>query len=128
MGFLKADKGMDDVPLPEKMTVPLFLIKMLLRIIGPKYVFSLLNFIKKGLDVEEKFLYYYILQLIRAHDLYLYVPSLSAEEAEHLFYFEHCTDTASVVRKAFFKLGIDAKVAVFPEGGATYPILGEDAS
>lgn len=124
MGFLKAEKGMDDVPLPDKMSVPLFLIKMLLRIIGPKYVFALLNVIKKGLNVEDKFLYYYILQLIRAHDLFLYVPSLTAEEAEHLFYFEHCTDTDSVVRKGFFKLGLHATVAVFPEGGATYPIVG----
>ncbi|MCG8471839.1 MAG: nickel-dependent lactate racemase [Desulfobacterales bacterium] len=124
MGFLKADKGMDDVPLPEKMSVPLFLIKLLLRIIGPKYVFALLNVIKKGLNVEEKFLYYYILQLIRAHDLFLYVPSLTDEEAEHLFYFEHCRETDDVVRKGFFKLGLDATVAIFPEGGATYPIVG----
>lgn len=123
MGFLKADKGMDDLPLPDRMRLPLFLIKGLLRIIGPRHVFALLKVIKKGLNAEETFLYYYILQLIRAHDLFLYVPSLTAEEAERLFYFEHCADTGEVIRKGLEKIGNKATIAVFPEGGATYPIV-----
>jgi hypothetical protein len=125
MGFLKAEKGMDDLPLPDKMKVPLFLIKGILRLLGPKYVFTLLNIIKKGLNVEEKFLYYYMLQLIRAHDLILHVPSLSPEEVEHLFYFDHCTSPDEVIRKGAAKLPANATVAVFPEGGATYPMVGD---
>jgi|GEM_PF-210010 len=123
MGFLKADRGMDDLPLPDKMRLPLFFIKGLLRIIGPKHVFALLKVIKKGLNAEETFLYYYILQLIRAHDLFLYVPSLTVEETERLFYFDHCAETGEVIRKGVKKIGHKATIAVFPEGGATYPIV-----
>lgn len=123
MGFLKADKGMDGVPLPDKMRLPLVVLKGVLRIIGPTYVFALLKGIKKGLNAEETFLYDYILQLVRAHDLFLYVPSLTAEEAERLFYFDHCADTGDVIRKGAKRIGHKATIAVFPEGGTTYPIV-----
>lgn len=123
MGFLKADRGMDDLPLPEKMKTPRWLIKTLLRIIGPRHVFGLLKRIKKGLNAEETFLYYYILQLVRAHDLFLYAPSLTPEEAERLFYFDHFTETGEVILKGVQKIGLHATVAVFPEGGATYPTV-----
>lgn len=123
MGFLKADRGMDDLPLPAKMKMPRWLIKTLLRIIGPRHVFGLLQRIKKGLNAEETFLYYYILQLVRAHDLFLYAPSLTPEEAQRLFYFDHFTETGEVILKGVQKIGLHATVAVFPEGGATYPIV-----
>ncbi|MCG8565511.1 MAG: nickel-dependent lactate racemase, partial [Desulfobacterales bacterium] len=85
MGFLRADRGLDDIPLPDKMPLPLWLIRAILRLLGPSRVFDFLKRVKKGLNAEEKFLYYYMLQLVREHRLFLHVPTLSDLERERLF-------------------------------------------
>ncbi len=122
MGFIRAERGVDDVSLPED-SKPLWLVKALLRTLGPSRVFGLLERIKKGLNVEEKFLAYYTMQLMRRNDLYLCVPTLSADEVKKLGFFRHSTDPQAVVDMAARKLPKNARVAVFPEGGATFPIL-----
>lgn len=125
MGFLRAENGTDDIPLPEKMSLPLWLVRIVLRVAGPKYVYDLVKLFKKDADVEDKFLYYYTMQLVRAYELFLYVPTLTKEEAEALFFFDYIETVEELVRKAVFKIGLDATVAVFPEGGATFPIIGQ---
>ncbi|MDY6822528.1 MAG: hypothetical protein SWH68_01825 [Thermodesulfobacteriota bacterium] len=88
MGFLQADKGLDDIPMPKPSPLPLGIVKKILRLIGPSRVYWFLNLVKKGMDIEEKFLYYYTMQLIRQHEVYLYVPSLTPEEMKALFFFK----------------------------------------
>ncbi|MCX5850018.1 MAG: nickel-dependent lactate racemase [Deltaproteobacteria bacterium] len=124
MGFLKADRGVDDVKLPDD-AKPLWLVKRILRVIGPTRIRDFLDIIKKGLNVEEKFFTYYIMQLILQHDLYLYIPSLSDYEVKQLGYFKRCVRPEDVIAYGQKKLKKNAKVAVFPEGGATFPILGK---
>ena len=124
MAFLRAERGLDDIPLPEKST-PLWLVKRILRTIGPGRVLGFLEMVRKGQNVEEKFLTYYSMQLIRQNDLYFHVPTLSDEEVKKLGFFEQFRDPQEVIRKGEKKLGARAEIAVFPEGGATYPILGD---
>ncbi|MDY6904287.1 MAG: nickel-dependent lactate racemase [Thermodesulfobacteriota bacterium] len=124
MGFLQADKGMDDIAMPESSPLPLGMVKMILRLIGPSRVYGFLNRVKKNVDIEEKFLYYYTLQLIRQYDVYLYVPTLTPEEIKALFFFKGFTsDPQAVIQQGIRKIGKRATVAVFPEGGATFPVL-----
>lgn len=73
--------------------------------------------------VEEEFLLYYSLQLIRQYDLYLYVPSLTAEEVRRLGFFRHFGTPQAVIDQACRKLTPKPTVAVFPEAGATFPIV-----
>ncbi len=122
MGFLKAERGIDDISLPED-SKPLWLVRAILRIIGASRVRGFLDKIKKGLNVEEKFLVYYSMQLIRQYDLFLYVPTLSQEEKKRLGFFVPCEKPQNVINKGIKRLGKKATIAVFPEGGATFPII-----
>lgn len=128
MGFLRAQRGLDDLPDPDGSPLPLWMVKRILRLIGPSRVYGFLNRMKKGIDIEEKFLHYYTLQLIREYELYLYVPSLSEEEIKKLFFFTGFRENPEdIIAAGTRKLGENAVVAVFPEGGATFPVQ-EDLS
>lgn len=129
MGFLQADKGLDDIPMPKPSPLPLGAVKMILRTIGPSKVYGFLNRVKRGMDIEEKFLYYYTMQLIREYDVFLYVPSLTKEELHALSFFKGFTDDPqAVIRQGIKKIGEKATVGFFPEGGATFPVLLQENS
>jgi lactate racemase len=122
IGFLKADRGIDDIKLPEK-GKSLRLVKTILRIIGPSRVLGFLDLVRKGLNVEERFLMYYSMQLMRQYELYFYAPSISHEEAKKLGFFIISHDPQETVNMAAGKIPQKARVAVFPEAGATFPII-----
>jgi len=124
MGFLRAERGLDDIPLPDK-APPLAVLKTILRLVGKSNVMGFLEVVKKGLNVEEKFLTYYSMRLIREYRLFFHVPSLSETEVRHLGFFYNCGTPQAVIDKASKKLKKNARVAVFPDGGATFPLLGE---
>lgn len=123
MAFMKAERGLDDIPMPED-SKPLWLVKTILRLLGPARVLGFLEKVKPGLDVEQKFLTYYSMQLIRAHELCFYVPTLTNEEVKALGFFESFNDPQKVIDRGVKKLGKKATVAVFPNGGVTFPIVG----
>lgn len=122
MGFLRAERGLDDIPLPEKST-PLWITRTILRTLGPARVLGFLEKVKPGLDVEQKFLTYYSMQLIRAHSLYFYVPSLSDAEVKALGFFERFNQPQAVIERGIKHVGKKATIAVFKEGGATFPLI-----
>jgi lactate racemase len=124
MAFMRAERGMDDIAMPKG--APLPLLKAILRLIGPSRVEGFLDLVRRGIGVEEKFMFYYSLQLVRQYDLFFYVPTLSAEEAKAVSMFVKCQDPAEVIRRGIKKIGKHATVAVFPEGGATFPIVGKN--
>lgn len=123
MAFLKAERGLDDIVLPDK-SLPLWLSRSILRILGPSRVMWFLEKVKKDLKPEEKFLVYYNMQLIREHELLAYVPSLSEEEVRALGFFQSCSRPSELISKGRRRLGRGAKVAIFSEAGATFPVIG----
>jgi len=127
MAFMRAERGMDDIRLPEG-GAPLPLLKAILRLIGPSRVKGFLDLVRKGLGVEERFLMYYSLQLVRQYDLFFYVPTLNEAEAKAISMFVKCQDPAEVIRRGLKKIGKRATVAVFPEAGITFPIVGKQNS
>lgn len=127
MAFLNAERGLDDIALPDK-PPPLFVLKTILRSIGKSRVMGFLNIVKKGLDIEQKFLTYYSMRLISDHDIFCYVPALSQKEIRHLGFFKSCGSPGEVIEKGGGKLPKNARVAVFPDGGATFPIIEEGHS
>jgi len=78
---------------------------------------------RKGLNVEEQFLTYYSMQLIREYELYFHVPTLSDNEVKLMSFFNNFRNPQDVISGAYKKLGEEADVAVFIEAGATFPIL-----
>ncbi len=125
MGFLKADQGLDDVIPPAGAKPPQWLLKRIFRLMGPSRVLGFLDRTRKGLNVEERFLVYYSLQLMREYELYFYVPTITREEAKKLGYFVHSSDPQENIERAAKKLPRNARVAVFPEAGATFPIVNQ---
>jgi nickel-dependent lactate racemase len=122
MGFLRARRGLDDIPLPEDAR-PLWLVKGILRLLGKARIMSFLERTTSGLNVEDKFLRYYSMQLIRGYELYFHVPTLDATAAQHLGFFRHFPEPQGVIDAGRKRLGGRATVAVFPEAGATFPLL-----
>jgi nickel-dependent lactate racemase len=122
MGFLRAVRGLDDIPLPDK-PPPLAVLRTILKLVGKSNVMGFLNLIKKGLNVEERFLTYYSMRLIREYKMFFYAPSLSDTEIRHLGFFHACSQPEDVISMGARKVKKDAHVAVFPDGGATFPIL-----
>lgn len=127
MAFLRADRGLDDIPLPDK-PPPLPLLRFLLRSMGKSRVMKFLELVKKGLNVEEKFLAYYSMRLIGEYTLFCHVPVLTPDEVRHLGFFNSFANPAAMIEKGRRKLGKNAHVAVFPDGGATFPVIREDFS
>jgi lactate racemase len=62
---------------------------------------------------------------VRQYELYFYIPSLTDAEAKQVGVFKRCMDPAEVIRRGVKKIGKHATVAVFPEGGETFPIVGQ---
>lgn len=122
IAFMRAERGIDDIVPPEKST-PLWLAKTVLRTIGPSRVLGFLGKTRKGLNVDEKFLLYYSMQLMRQNDLYCYVPTLLREERKRLGFFVSADDPQEIVEIAARRIGRRARVAVFPEGGASFPVV-----
>ncbi|MFW6415521.1 MAG: nickel-dependent lactate racemase [Thermodesulfobacteriota bacterium] len=122
MVFLRAERGLDDIPLPDK-PPPLPVLKSILRVVGKSNVLRFLNLVKKDLNVEEKFLNYYSLRLIREYHLFFHVPALTREESRHLGFFHRCETPGSVIDRGANKLKKDARVLVLPNGGSTFPVL-----
>ena len=125
IAFLKAERGLDDIVPPEG-SKPQWLLKRILRLLGPSRILGFLDRVRKGLNVEERFLMYYSLQLMREYELFCYVPTLTPDEAKKMGYFMHSSDPQENVNKAVKKIPRKARVAVFPEAGATFPIVKED--
>lgn len=121
--FLQADRDLDDVKPPEK-SPPLWLSRTILRLLGPSRVLWFQEKMGKGAGPKDKFLVYHTLQLLREHHLFVHVPTLSREQAKSLGFFTPCSTPEAVVRMGRKKMGRRAKVAVFPEAGATFPVLG----
>ena len=122
MAFLKAERGLDDIPLPDK-PPPLVILKAILKTIGKARVMGFLNLVKKGLDVEQKFLTYYSMRLISDYTVFCYVPSLTPVEVRHLGFFPYSATPSEVIEKGAAIMPKNAQVAVFPDGGATFPVI-----
>jgi predicted aconitase len=48
---------------------------------------------------------------------------VSDDEVKRLGFFENFKEPQAVIERAYKKLGAHAKIAVFPEAGATFPVL-----
>lgn len=73
--------------------------------------------------IEERFILYYSLNLIREYHLLVYAPSLSDLEVKKLSTFYSFHEPQQVIDRGAARLQPGASVAVFPEAGATFPVL-----
>lgn len=101
-------------------------IKRILKILGPARTLWFLETVKPGINVEEKFLLYYSMHLIRQYELLFHVPTLSDHEVKRLAMFKQFHHPQAVIDRAAEMIKTNSRVAVFPEAGATFPIVGQN--
>jgi lactate racemase len=122
MGFLRAEKGLDDIKISDR-TMWLPLLKLILRTIGPSGILRALDKNRPGMNPEEKFLAYYSLQLITNHEVYLYVPSMSDDDFRKIALYRRYNSPQETIDRAWASLGDNADIAVLEDAGATYPVI-----
>jgi nickel-dependent lactate racemase len=122
LAFLRCREGVGDFKIPPR-SLPRPLMKTLVRGMSRARMLSFLERFRRDLDVEEKFLAFYSLQILRRNQLMAYAPSLGAEQARRLALFKLIADPQEMVRQARRRVPRRATVAIFPRGGVTFPIL-----
>lgn len=107
--------------------LPRALLKPLVRTMDREKLVKFLERFRRDLPVEEKFLAFYSLQILRRADVVAYAPSVARAEAKRLGLFQPVEEPAELVRRARRRAPRNATVAVFPQGGVTFPILARPA-
>jgi len=77
----------------------------------------------KGMGEEDRFFLYFALQAMRRGTLFLYAPTIPIEIHERLPFVLFAESPARALEAAARRL-LQARVAVLPHGGSTYPIVG----
>jgi nickel-dependent lactate racemase len=121
LAFLRCEHGLDDYRLPER-SLPLPVLRTLLRLLSRDRILPLVKRVKGKEGVEEQFLAFYALQMVRRNRMLVYAPGLTAAEAGQVGLFEWFPSTDALLARAH-KMHPRARVHVFPQGGVTYPVL-----
>ena len=66
------------------------------------------------------------MHLIRQYELLFHVPTLVDHEVKRLAMFKEFRDPQKVIDRAAEMMKTNSRVAVFPEAGATFPIIGQN--
>ena len=122
LAFLRCHEGLGDVKISGS-SLPRPLLKALVRRMNRDQMLSFLNRFRRDLQVEEKFLALYSLQILKRNEVMAYAPTLTAEQARRLGSFRVMAKPEEMIRRAAARAPHQATVAVFPHGGVTFPVL-----
>ena len=75
-----------------------------------------------GLPVEEKFLAVFALEILRRNDVLAYAPTIKPAQAKRLGFLQTVAEPQELIRRAAKHAPRNATVAIFPQGGVTYPV------
>jgi len=126
LAFLRCQEGLGDFKLSGR-SLPRPVMKALLRVMSRKGTLKFLDYARHDLEVEEKFLAFYSLEIMRRNEVLAYAPTLRPEEIRQLGIFRVLGDPQDLVRQAAARAPKSPTVAIFPRGGVTYPIVGAPA-
>ncbi len=124
LAFLRCREGMGDFKLSGR-SLPRPLLRALVRWMNRDQMLSFVNRFCRDLEVEEKFLALYSLQILKRNEVMAYAPTLTAEQARQLGTFRVVPEPEEMVRRAVARAPKQATVAIFPRGGVMFPILAD---
>lgn len=75
-----------------------------------------------GMGEEDRFFLYFALQAMRRATLLLYAPTVPEDVRKGLPFARFVESPEATVARARSLVGEKARVAVFPDGGATCPV------
>ena len=122
LAFLRCREGIGGFKTSRR-SLPRPLLKALVRRMNRNQMLSFLNRFRRDLQVEEKFLALYSLQILKRNEVMAYAPTLTAEQARRLGTFRVMARPEEMIRRAAARAPRHATVAIFPRGGVTFPVL-----
>lgn len=122
LAFLRCREGLGAFAASRSL-LPRPVMKALVRFMSAEGILSFLNRFGPKLGVEEKFLAFYSLQILRRNEVLAYAPTLNAEQARRLPLLRVLSSPGELIRRAAARAPRHATVAIFPRGGVTFPIL-----
>lgn len=126
LALLACREGVGDFKMSGS-AMPRPLLKAWLRRMSREKMVKFLDRFRRDLPLEEKFLAFYALQILRRNDVLAYAPAITRREAKRLGFFRRVEDPAELIRRARRHAPRHATVAIFPQGGVTFPILARSA-
>jgi hypothetical protein len=128
LAFLRCREGVGAFKLsgPRRAGLPRPAMKALVRVLSRRKTLAFLDHFQHDLPAEEKFLAFYGLQMLRRNEILAYAPSLEPEHTRRLGLFEVVSDPQDLVRRAARRAPKRPTVAIFPRGGVTFPLVGDN--
>jgi lactate racemase len=126
IGLLECRHGLGDVKLPRK-TLPNGLLRAILNLIGRERVLGFVDLFRKDAGIEERFLSHFAAQVARRNKLFVYSRKLPADTGKKLGIFVQFATVEEMMDAARRWAPKDARVLIYPYGGATYPKVSSQA-
>jgi len=124
LAFLRCREGLGDFKISGR-SLPRPLLKALVRMMNRDQMLGFLNRFRRDLEVEEKFLALYALQILKRNEVLAYAPTLTDEQARKLGTFRVVAKPEDLIKQAAARAPRGATAAIFPQGGVTFPVLEE---
>jgi lactate racemase len=121
LAFLRCSEGVGDFRISGR-RIPWPITRTIVRAMGNDVVRFLDRF-RRDLEVEEKFLAVYGIRMLMRNRVLAYAPSLATPEGRRAVQFPIVNSLRKLVLGAYRKAPLNATVAIFPQGGVTYPVL-----
>ncbi len=122
LAFLRCREGLGDFKISGSL-LPRPLMKTLVRAMSAEGILAFLNRFARNLEIEEKFLAFYSLQILRRNDVLAYAPALNPDQTRRLALLRVMRSTPELIGRAARLAPPRPTVAIFPRGGVTFPIL-----
>lgn len=126
LAFLECRHGIGDVAIPAR-SLPNHWLRRLLRLLGPRRILPLVDRVRRGAGIEERFLAHFSMQVVRKVRLLIHAPNLPAGTDRRLGLFTAHDDPQAMIGEAARRAPRKARVLVSPYGGVTYPIVNASA-
>jgi len=126
IGFLECRNGIGDITIPTSKSLPNKMLRFLLKCIGSRRVLGLIDRVKKGAGIEERFLAHFSMQLARNCQIFVHSRQLPADIGARVGLFVQFATIEAMMAAARKRAPKKARVLVYPYAGATYPVISKE--
>ena len=127
LAFLKCSEGVGDFKISGR-RIPWALTRAIVRAMGKDGVVRFLDRFRRDLEVEEKFLAVYSIRMLLRNRVLAYAPALETPSGRRAVQFPLVSNLQKLIRRAYRRAPLNATVAIFPQGGVTFPILPKEST
>jgi nickel-dependent lactate racemase len=124
IGLLACHRGLGDVTIPRK-TLPNGLLRFTLKVIGRKRVLGFIDRVGKDSGIEERFLSHFSAQLVRRNKIFVHSRKLPSDTGKKLGIFVQFASVEKMMDAGRRYAPKNARVLIYPYGGATYPKMSD---